>query len=89
MAGMKKRKHGTLVIKDGVKPDAEVTIDGGPDLSFLSAPGVFAALWSRARKLDIAAAALAEVEALRLVVKALEAENRRAWAMVRKLGEDG
>lgn len=45
-----------------------------------------------ARKLDITAAALAqrdrlaaEVEALRLIVKALEAENRRAWAMVRKL----
>lgn len=46
----------------------------------------------RARESDVAFRAIqqrdrlaAEVEALRLVVKALEAENRRAWAMVRKL----
>lgn len=48
----------------------------------------------RARESDVAFRAIqerdrlaAEVEALRLIVKALEAENRRAWAMVRKMGD--
>jgi len=107
MAGMKKRKHGTLVIKDGSKPDVKVTIDGefaqggpvpGGCLDFVMMPvgwcrsDLPSGLSKRASDLGMVAAALvqrdrlaAEVEALRLIVKALEAENRRAWAMVRKL----
>lgn len=53
-------------------------------------------LTKRARKTDIAAAALAqrdaalaELEALRGINAALAGENRRAWAMVRKLAAEG
>lgn len=112
MSAPKKRKtsngHGVLKIHDG--HPGIITFELGPmsggfsdfkgalETAFnaQSRTALPPGLTKRARKTDIAAAALAqrdaalaEVDALRGINAALEGENRRAWAMVRKLAAEG